>query len=251
MIKNKTISLIVPCKNEAGIIAGFIRRVPKYVDEIIIVDNNSTDKTAQIARNAGAIVVCEPRSINGIGYGFAHQTGITTATGDYLVAMDGDDTYPVSEIKRTISYMERKKIDFISCNRLPLKRPQAISLTRQIGIKILNLLVFFLFGCPVKDILTGMWVMNKKSAKLLAPTSGDWNYSPEIKLDALTNPNIRFAEYHIDHFERENEPSKQQIWKTGMSHALFILKKWLQTLLINVCHYLRLPRPQRDVGVSQ
>lgn len=225
MIHGKTITLVVPCRNEEKIIKGFLRKVPQYVDEILIVDNGSTDATATIARKCGARVIYENRTIEGIGYGFAHQTGMKKATGDWIVAMDGDDTYPLSSIKKIITSMEKNGIDVMSCNRLPLKHKKAITPTRQLGIKLLNFETKLLFGYPIKDILTGMWILKRSISKELHVSSGDWNFSPELKINALTNPEISFSEYHIQHFERSKEASKQQIWKTGLSHATFLLQK--------------------------
>ncbi len=225
MIQGKSITLVVPCRNEARIIGEFIKKVPSYVDEILIVDNGSTDKTVLVAQKSRATVIKEHRTLHGIGYGFAHQTGMNKAKGDYVVAMDGDDTYPLESIKKIVLWMENKKFDVVSCNRLPLKNPKAISFIRQLGIHILNLEVFILFGCPIKDILTGMWIVRMSAGKNLHLTCGDWNFSPEIKISAITNPAISFGEYHINHFARINETSKQQIWKTGLTHALFLLKK--------------------------
>lgn len=230
MINGKTITIVIPCKNEASIIAGFIKRVPKYVDEILIVDNNSTDDTARIAQKAGAHVVKELRSIHGIGYGFAHQLGIQRATGDYIVAMDGDDTYPVKRLATIIKKMEKNHIDFMSCNRLPLQNIHAISKTRQLGIRILNALVWLFYRYPVKDILSGMWVSKRLTLLDLHAISGDWNYSPEIKLNAIASKTVVFDEYHIDHFARSKEPSKQHIWKTGFSHMRFIIAKRIHDL---------------------
>jgi len=234
MINGKTITIVVPCKNESSIIAGFIKRVPSYVDEILIVDNNSTDSTAKIAKKAGVKVLSEPRAIGGIGYGFAHQTGIEKATSDYIVAMDGDDTYPVKRIAAIIRKMEREHIDFISCNRLPLQNSLAISKTRQFGIKVLNTLIWVCFGYPIQDILSGMWVAKRSTLRSLHVTSGDWNFSPEVKLNAIASKTVVFSEYHIDHFARAKEPSKQQIWKTGIGHMRFILFKRIEDIWTNI-----------------
>ena len=225
MIKNKKISLIIPCKNEERIIAKTIKNVPDYVDEIIVVDNCSSDKSIEKATKAGAIVFSENRKINGIGYGFAHLTGIKHATGDYIFGADADDTYPTYQIKEIVEFMEKNNIDVVSCNRLPLKNPKAISKTRRIGIYILNLEVLILYGRVVRDILTGMWGIRTSSLPKLKLKMGDWNLSPEVKISAITNKNVNFSEYHVDHFEREKEPSKQSIWKTGISHALYIVKR--------------------------
>lgn len=227
MIQTDKISLIVPCKNEAKILPGFIKKIPSYVDEVLIIDNNSTDSTAKVAQSLGATVIEEKRTKNGIGYGYAHMRGIKESHGDYLVAMDGDDTYPLSSIAPIIRHMQKHNLDFVSCSRLPLKNKKAISKTRQLGIKILNLEVNALYRYPITDILTGMWIVKKDSAVKLKLIQGDWNLSPEIKLAALHHPEINFGEYHIRHFERVNEISKQKIFRTGLSHLLYIAKRRL------------------------
>lgn len=229
MIDGKRITIVVPCRNEEKNITEFIQKIPSYIDEILVVDNNSNDRTAEFAKRAGVKVIIEKRALGGIGYGFAHMTGILHATGDYIIAMDGDDTYPVRSIARIVRMMEKKGLDFVSCNRLPLTNPKAISRIRQLGIKILNLEVFLLYFVPVNDILTGMWITKRKVARRLTLDAGDWNFSPEIKLAAMSAPDIRFAEYHIDHFERMHEPSKQQIFKTGFHHAWYILNRRITT----------------------
>jgi len=227
MVKGKKISVIIPCKNEEKIIKSVVKSMPKYVDEVIVVDNGSSDNTAKVARKAGAIVVTEKRKLNGIGYGYAHITGLKHATGDFIFAMDGDDTYPSSEIKNVVKKMERENLDFVSCNRLPLKNPQAISDTRKLGIYVLNLEVFLLYGKVLKDTLSGMWCVKRETVSSLNLKMGDWNLSPEIKISALINKDLKFSEYHIDHFEREGEESKQAIWNTGFNHLFYILKRRL------------------------
>lgn len=225
MIQGKTITIVIPCKNEANIIGRCLNRIPSCIDEVLVIDNNSTDTTASVARKHEARVIKEKRTVDGIGYGFAHQTGIQKATSDYIVALDGDDTYPMNTISTIIRTMEKEHIDVISCNRLPLTNPHVISKTRQFGIHILNTLVFVLYGHQVKDILSGMWIGKREALQELHVTSGGWNFSPEIKLSALIHPSIVFDEYHINHFSRAKEPSKQQIWKTGFNHSIFIIKK--------------------------
>lgn len=225
MLNYQRISLIIPCKNEERIIANTIKNIPSYVDEIIVVDNGSTDNTAEVAQKAGAIVVKEPRKLNGIGYGYAHMAGLAKATGDYIFAMDGDDTYPSYQIEEIFNHMENKGYDFVSCSRLPLKNKKAISKTRRLGIYILNLEVLCLYGKRVNDILTGMWGIKREAVSKLDLRMGDWNLSPEIKIAAIFNKDIKFTEYHIDHFEREKEPSKQAIWNTGFNHLTYIFKR--------------------------
>jgi glycosyltransferase involved in cell wall biosynthesis len=225
MIGKNRISVVIPCKNEEKVIRSTIEAIPDYVDEIIVVDNGSTDNTVWVAGEAGARVLSEKRTINGIGYGFAHMKGMQHATGDIIFAMDGDDTYPSHQIRDIVEKMEDENLDFVSCNRLPLKNSGAISKIRRLGIFILNIEVLVLYGKHIRDILTGMWAVRKSAVPALKLKMGDWNFSPEIKVSAFVNENIRFAEFHIDHFEREEEASKQAIWNTGFNHLLYILKR--------------------------
>lgn len=224
MFQNKKISVIIPCKNEEAALYSMLQNVPSIVDEVIVVDNGSTDNTVFVAETLGAKVIREKRHIEGVGYGFAHQAGMKHAKGDIIVALDGDNTYPIEKIPEILSYMLKTHVDFVSCARFPLSNEGAISKLRQFGVKVLNMEASLLFGYPIKDVLSGMWVMKKECVKKLNAKSGEWNFSPEIKLTALMHPEIRFSEYHISHSIRYNGVSKQQIWKTGLNHMFYIFE---------------------------
>ncbi len=229
MLRKLKISLVIPCKNEAGSLRKLLPRVPSCIDEVIVVDNDSTDKTVITARYFDAKIVQEFRKdIRGIGYGFAHQRGIKNATGDIIVTMDGDGTYPLEAIKPIVTHMVKNQLDFISCRRYPLMRAHAVSAVRQLGVRILNREVKILFGYPMQDILSGMWVARRSTLNQMALKQGGWNLSPEIKLNAITNPAINFAEYHIDHRYRSGGVSKQSIWITGFDHLFYIAHFRLQ-----------------------
>lgn len=225
MVNGKSITVIIPCRNEEKIIAQTIKNVPDYVDEIIVVDNGSTDNTRKVAKKAGAKVLTDERTKNGIGYGCAIMKGLYYSGGDIVFTMDGDNTYPSYQIRGLVDYMDFNKLDFVSCSRLPLKNSKAISKTRQLGIRVLNFAIFLLYGVKVRDILTGMWALRSEIVPKLDLKMCDWNLSPEIKIAAFANKEIRFGEHHIDHFERLGEPSKQSIWKTGFGHLFYIIHR--------------------------
>lgn len=224
MINKQTISLILPCRNEAHALANLLVKIPSFIDEIIVVDNASEDGTTQVAISYGAKVIYEFRAKNGVGYGFALKTGISQALGEIIVCMDGDGSYPTDKIAEVVQNLQKQNLDFVSCNRLPFADPKAMSRIRTVGVKLLNWIVFLTFGYRIQDSLTGMWIFSKKIFRDLELSEGGWNFSLEIKLNALANSNIRFGEYHIPYHDRIFDSSKQNLIRTGFEHLLFLFR---------------------------
>lgn len=223
MIKNNYVSLVMPCKNEARALKAVLKDLPEIIDEVIVVDNNSNDQTKKIARLFGAKVFTEYKNDrNGIGYGYAYQKGIQKAKGNIIVCMDGDGSYPIKEICSIINSLLKNHLDFISCNRLPFKDPKKMSLVRSFGVKVLNLMVWILYGYKIKDSLTGMWVFRHDAYDSLLPSQGGWNFSLEIKLRAIMHPGIKFAEKHITYHDRVLDLSKQNLFLTGLEHLFYL-----------------------------
>ena len=223
MYRSKRITVCLPCRNESGHLREVIKRIPKFVDEIIVVSNASKDDTVEVAKSLGLKVFEDNRTLGGIGYGFAHMTGISNATGDIIVGADGDATYPVEDLSKVIDFLLDDKLDFVSCNRYPLQAGTKIPLKLRLGVGVLNLEVRLLYGKKINDILSGMWVFRSAVADDLNLSMGDWNLSPQIKLNALTHPRIVFAEYSIAQHQRMGK-SHQAHYKTGFSHLFWILK---------------------------
>ena len=134
MIQNQLITLILPCRNEEKALPVLAKLLPKTIDEVIVVDNGSQDNTVTVAKKLGFRVFDEDRVIKGIGYGYALQKGILNARGDIIVCMDGDGSYPVTEMPRLISHMLSEKLDFISCNRLPSPIQKTCLLSVKLGL---------------------------------------------------------------------------------------------------------------------
>lgn len=225
MLNKKVIALVLPCKNEENALVATLEFLPKEIDEVIVVNNKSTDQTSKVARNLGVKVFYEGRNKNGIGYGFALARGIRDASGDIIVCMDGDGSYPIREIPRVVKELEKKKLDFISCSRLPFKKSKRMSTIRILGVKILNLFIFLLFGFKISDSLTGMWVFRKEVINNLRLYEGGWNFSLEIKLNVMSNSAIKFSEYNISYQDRIFDSSKQNIFRTGVEHLIYLFKK--------------------------
>src|ERR1700681_2269703 len=94
MYKSNSITVIIPCLNEEQGIERVLRRMPDFVDQVIVVDNGSTDRSSDVARSFGAKVIRETVR----GYGRAYKTGFASASGDIIVTLDGDHSYPPDAI---------------------------------------------------------------------------------------------------------------------------------------------------------
>jgi len=223
MYKAQRITVCLPCRNEGNHLEEVIRHIPSYVDEIIVISNRSTDDTVAVARSLGVQVHEDNRALGGIGYGFAHMTGIKHATGDIIVGVDGDGTYPVEKLDKVIDHMRTNLLDFIACNRYPLQDGTQIPFKLRLGVGTLNLEARLLYGVKINDILSGMWVFRKDIREQLQLTMGDWNLSPQIKLNAACNLDIAYGEFSITQHDRLGATHQHYI-KTGLSHLLWIFK---------------------------
>jgi len=222
MIQGLCVSLVIPTHNEARGIAAVIAQVPAEVDEILIVDWASDDGTPDIAAQAGARVIHEPRR----GYGRAYLTGVPAAQGDIVATADADGTYPVQRIPQLVAQLLDNKLDFISCARFPLDRTGSMARRNRIGNRLLTATANGLFGLHLDDLLSGMWVFQKDCWQQLAPQSPTWNMSQEVKLRAATTLGPAFAERWIPYASRLGD-SKLSPLAVGRENLLHLLQlRW-------------------------
>lgn len=222
MYRDKTISLVIPCYNEEEGLRQLLPKIPDIVDEVLIVDNASTDNTARVARELGARVVEEKMK----GYGRAYKTGFKNATGDIIITMDGDGTYPPESITLLLYILFEEDVDFISARRWRSKSLQRKSPIRIFGNIILSFTMAALYLCYIVDSQSGMWVFKKNVLPNLKLSSDGMALSEEIKIEAFANKNIKTLEIPIYYGERVGT-SKLNIWRDGILNLLFLFKKRL------------------------
>ncbi len=199
-----------------------LSRMPHFVDEVIVVDNDSTDRTAERARLFGARVIHERVR----GYGRAYKTGLIEAKGDVIVTLDGDHSYPVDAISYLLEVFHHSEVRFLSASRFPLKNRQAMSLKHWIGNKLLSLFLSLLFFRWVRDSQSGMWVFDRTSLQEMDLRSDGMAFSEEIKIEAMRNHQIGFKEIYVDYSNRTGE-IKLQPWRDGYRNLVFLLQKRL------------------------
>jgi glycosyltransferase involved in cell wall biosynthesis len=220
MHRGLKISVVIPCYNEEAGIQSVIESMPPYVDEIVVVDNNSTDRTGEVARSLGAVVVFQGRK----GYGAAYQAGLPAATGDVIATLDGDGTYPADEIALLVDALEDRRLDFISGARFPLRNPAAMNFTNKVGNLVLTIATAVLWLRPLRDSQSGMWVFRKSVLPRIRLTSDGMPLSEEIKIEAIRVCGSRFAEVGIDYRPRIGEV-KLQKWRDGWRNLSFLFAK--------------------------
>ena len=181
MYKGQRITVIMPCLNEEQAIELLLRQMPGYVDETIVVDNGSTDRTSELARKLGAKVIREDVR----GYGRAYKTGFASATGDIIVTLDGDHSYPLDAISYLLEAFLHLNVDFLNASRLPQRDPKAMSFINKVGGLILSLAMSLLYFHWVRDSQSGMWVFRRSILAGMKLTSDGMAFSEEIKIEAL------------------------------------------------------------------
>jgi glycosyltransferase involved in cell wall biosynthesis len=219
MQRNLKISVVIPCYNEEDGVREVIGRMPSVVDEVVVVDNNCTDRTAEVARSLGAKVVTERTP----GYGAAYKAGLAAATGDVIATLDGDGTYPPEEIPRLVDTLAARGWDFLSASRFPLSDPKAMNVSNRIGNWILTVAAAVLFFKPIRDSQSGMWVFKRSALPRMKLTSDGMAFSEEIKLEALLQ-RLRFGEEHVAYGARVGEV-KLQKWRDGWRNLTFLVRK--------------------------
>lgn len=184
----KKVTVVIPCYNEAHGIARVIAKFP--YDALLkqgihltvcVVDNNSTDDTAAIARKAGAVVVHESKK----GKGNALRTGFRNVSSDtdYVVMLDGDDTYSPEEIFRIIEPLQSDFCDAVIGSRLSGHiQVSAMSKRNRFGNQLFTSAVRKLYRANVSDVLTGYFAWKKSALDALEPHITSAGFAIEMEM---------------------------------------------------------------------
>jgi len=219
MYRGKRISVVIPCHNEEEGVRSVLAQMPPIVDEVVVVDNASTDRTAEVARTLGARVIFEGRK----GYGRAYKTGFAQARGDVIVTMDGDGTYPPDSIPLLLYVLVEERLDFITARRWYSRSGESKSPIRLLGNAILSGAMMGLFFKFIIDSQSGMWVFRRDVLDKVSPNSDGMALSEELKILAFTHPDLRCMEMPIYYGERIGT-SKLNLWKDGFGNLLFLAR---------------------------
>jgi glycosyltransferase involved in cell wall biosynthesis len=215
------VAVVVPCHNEAATAGKVVRDFRAALPEaqVLVVDNASTDATAETARQAGARVLHEPRA----GKGFALLAGFREARGaDYFVMVDGDDTYPAEDVVKLLE-AARAGADMVVGTRLAGAEQGAFRAGHSLGNRLFNLLVRMLFGIRTGDLFSGYRVLSRRFLETTPLIARGFEVEAELALQAVVQ-GYRTVEVPIRYRARpEDSPSKLHTYRDGYRILMAIL----------------------------
>ncbi len=215
---NATISIVIPAYNEMHNIGAVVTEIKRlHPDaEVIVINDGSTDDTAEVAHNAGAIVYSHPYNI---GNGAAVKTGIRMAKGDILVFLDGDGQHRPEDIGRMLEFFPA--YDMVVGQR---KRSGQASFDRAFGNQVYNWLASYVTKFPVKDLTSGFRAVKADIAKsyiYLLPNT--YSYPTTITLGVLRDG--RSVKYFpIEAHKRKSGKSSIRIVNDGVRFLMIIIR---------------------------
>lgn len=181
-IKRNNILVIIPAYNEENSIKCVIFEIRKYLEdaEIIVIDDGSSDNTAEYASKEKAIVLSHPFNM---GVGASFQTGCQYASihdYDYIMRVDADGQHDPSFIKDILEPLRKDEADITIGSRFLIKSGYKSSFPRLMGIQLISFILSIISKRKVTDSTSGFCAMNKKAFNFFAKESIDDYPEPEI-----------------------------------------------------------------------
>ncbi|WP_207287847.1 glycosyltransferase family 2 protein [Haloterrigena alkaliphila] len=219
-----TLSVVMPTLNEEEGIETCINWIKSAVEELqlpteIIISDSSTDRTPEIARELGAIVV-EPDQP---GYGYAYRYAFERARGDYIAMGDADTTYDFKDIPRLLSHLEETGADMVMGSRLEGEiRPGAMpTLHQYVGNPLLTKFLNAFYRAGVSDAHSGFRVFRRQALDEMELETTGMEFASEMIMEAGAK-DLVIEETPIIYHEREGEETLES-FRDGWRHVRFML----------------------------
>ena len=214
---NKTVSIIIPALNEEDTIAKVIDEIPKkdlqkvgYRVEIIVIDNNSTDGTAETAKEKGVKVIAEPVK----GKGRAIRTAFKSVSGDFIFMLDADYTYPATYIPRMLEVLQEGH-DVVIGSRLKGQMGKgAMSKMHLMGNRLLVFIANILYGTRISDLCTGYWGLTRRVIEELELNAEGFELEAAMFAE-IAKKGYKIAEVPI-YYRRRTTPGTLSALKDGI-----------------------------------
>lgn len=231
MLNNKSIAVVMPALNEEEQIGQVIEAIPGFVDHILVVDDGSGDRTAEIAKEKGAITVSHNKNR---GVGAAFITGVRIILEmpvDIMVNMDADGQFNPDDIEQLVSPIIEKKADFVTASRFIEKdyQPKMPAL-KVMGNKFMSRFISRLTGQKFYDVSCGFRAYSRETLQRLN-LFGDFTYTQETFID-LAFKNIEILEVPV-HVKGKREHGKSRVASNLFRYGFQTMKIIIRTFRDN------------------
>ena len=208
------IAVLVPCYNEAAtvakVVADFRREIPEAA--IYVFDNNSTDGTGEIARQAGAVVIREKKQ----GKGHVIAAMLEKVEADYYVMADGDDTYPAERVRDLLAPLLADAADVVVGIREAVDQAKAYRRFHVFGNRLVTKLINVIFRSRLQDIMSGYRAFTRDVALNLPVIAYGFDIETEMTLQCLYRKWV-IREIPVAYRERpEGSESKLNTFRDGL-----------------------------------
>jgi len=218
-----TLSVVIPCLDEEDNITEVVTRAREVMErvgiagEVVVADNDSRDRSARLATEAGARVVHEPRR----GYGSAYLAGFTAARGEYIVMADADLTYDLGDIPRFLAQLQ-SGADLVIGDRMDNIQPGAMPwMHRYIGNPVLSGILNLFFKTGIRDAHCGMRGLRRDALERLDLRTPGMEFASEMVIRAAKE-DLDIRELPI-HYHPRGGSSKLSTFRDGWRHLRFLL----------------------------
>ena len=221
------LTILMPCLNEETNIAVSIRQAGKYLasrklrGEILVVDNNSTDRSAEIAKGKGARVISEPRR----GYGRALRTGLAAAKGEVIIFGDCDSTYEFLHLDPLYRPLADGEYDFITGDRFAGQMERgAMSLSHRLGVPFLSWCGRVKFGVKIHDWHCGIRGIRRDALQRLELKTDGMEFATEM-IAEVSRKKLRYKEVSVPlKVSRNARREKLRTVRDGFRHLWYIIR---------------------------
>lgn len=192
---SRTVAVLIPCLNEEMTIGKVVRELRQVLPEaeIVVIDNDSDDRTVEEASAAGARILVERRR----GKGYAVQTAFQGVDADAYLMVDGDDTYPAGRAPDLLAPILHDEADMVVGSRLTASSVSRFRLANRLGNEFYRRAVNLTFGTRLSDILSGYRCLNRKMVKGLPLFVTGFEVEAELTIKSLER-GYRIVEVPVD-----------------------------------------------------
>ena len=228
------ITVGIPAFNEEKNIASIISRLKVFTDSIIVCDDGSSDMTAKIAEDMGAILVKHPKNL---GYGAAIRTIFLKAKeleSDVLVTIDGDGQHQIMDVEKILKPIEKNQADIVIGSRF-LDKKSDVPKYRELGINVITKVTNVSIKNKITDAQSGLRAYSNKVLSEIAPSDSGMGISTEILIKS-SSKGLRIVEVPIT-ISYAGETSTQNPVSHGTS------------VLFSTIKYISIEHPLRFYGI--